>query len=97
MFNELSIHISRGGFRLYLFRVAVGDGCDSGFSMIQNCSETGDSKLAALEPLVSQVELQELVKETLSGFRDLLEQYSPAWYPRELHEKAESVLRLLEK
>ena len=65
--------------------------------MIPDCSHPGDSKLSAREPFVSQIELQKQIKETLRELYDLLEQYAPAWYPQELHEKVESLLRLLEK
>jgi hypothetical protein len=65
--------------------------------MIPDCFQPGDSKPSAGETSGSQIELQGQMTETLRELYDLLEEYAPAWYPQQLHEKVESLLRLLEK
>jgi hypothetical protein len=65
--------------------------------MIPDRFQPGDSKPSAGEASGSQIELQGQMTETLRELYDLLEEYAPAWYPQQLHEKLESLLRLLEK
>jgi hypothetical protein len=55
---------------------------------------------SARKPFVSRVELEVQTKDALDALRevyDLLEQYAPAWYPQELHDKVGSILRQLAK
>ena len=49
------------------------------------------------ESAVPQMELQQQLHQTLRELFNLLEQYAPTWYPKELHEKAASLLDKLEK
>ena len=52
---------------------------------------------SARKPFVSQVELEAQTQDALREMYDLLEQYAPAWYPPELHDKVGSILRQLAK
>jgi len=61
--------------------------------MIPKRSQSGERRLALHEPRLFQPKLREEMEETFLKLYDLLEQYSPPWYPNQLHEKAESVLR----
>jgi hypothetical protein len=65
--------------------------------MTPNRSHPAYSKSYVRASSVSPIELQERMKETLRELYDLIEQYAPPWYPRQLHKKAESVLQLFEK
>ena len=61
--------------------------------MNQDYSERGDLKLA--QP--STPELLEQARETLREMCDLLEEYGPTWYGQSLRDRAQSVLRSIEK
>jgi hypothetical protein len=65
--------------------------------MIPDSSKRTDLRLIKNQHSFSQRELQEETKKVLREMYDLLEQFAPAWYPQELHQRAESVLRSLEK
>jgi hypothetical protein len=65
--------------------------------MISNSSPRSDSMASARRPLVSRVELEAQTRDALREMYDLLEQYAPAWYPQELHDKVGSILRQLAK
>jgi len=65
--------------------------------MIPNSSPRSDSMASARKPFVSRVELEVQTKDALREVYDLLEQYAPAWYPQELHDKVGSILRQLAK
>jgi hypothetical protein len=61
--------------------------------MIPKRSQSGERRLAPHEPGLSRPQPRKEMEETFVKLYDLLEQYSPPWYPNQLHEKAESVLR----
>jgi hypothetical protein len=65
--------------------------------MISNSSPRSDATASARRPLVSRVELEAQTRDALREMYDLLEQYAPAWYPRELHDKVGSIFRQLAK
>lgn len=65
--------------------------------MISNSSPGGDPMASAPKPFVSRIELEAQAKHALREMYDLLEQYAPAWYPQELHDKVGSILRQLAK
>ena len=45
----------------------------------------------------SQIELIGRLENTLKELYYLLERYAPVWYPKELHDKAEAALQMLEE
>ena len=45
---------------------------------------------------VAETGLECALADALKTLRDLLEEYAPAWYTREQHEKAGAALRLFE-
>lgn len=65
--------------------------------MISNSSPRSDSMASARKPFVSRVELEAQTTDALREMYDLLEQYAPAWYPQELHDRVSSILRQLAK
>ena len=68
-----------------------------GAHMFSNSSLRRDSEPSARKSFASHVELEGQTKEAIREMYDLLEQYAPSWYPRELHEKVEALLHLIEK
>jgi len=45
----------------------------------------------------SQIELIERLENTVKEFYNLLEIYAPAWYTKELRDRAEATLQIMEK
>jgi len=56
-----------------------------------------ESRLHASAPAVLEPRLEEELYETFLKMRDLLEGYAPSWYPEDLREKAEAVVRHIGK
>lgn len=65
--------------------------------MISDGLEVKDAKLRLIRRSGFPIEPKELVTNTFKDLDLLLEDYAPAWYTEELHEKAEAALLVLDK
>ena len=66
----------------------------------QECRSAADAQVNYRELLRYTVQIaaeREVAAGVLAELRELLEEYAPAWYAEEQHERVESVLGLLQR